>query len=98
MDGGTVKERIAQAMREPKRAYRMAEAVHWLTDVARGLQYLHESRPMVGQLRFGRMGSGCGVQTRAIFPGQEARIWERCVGRGTPVTAQPCLAWWSNWS
>lgn len=47
VDGGTLKAMVKQCMVQGKRLYTMQDALRWSIDIARGLQYLHESIPKV---------------------------------------------------
>lgn len=50
IDGGTLKAMVTQCIKTGKRIYSMQDGVRWLADVAKGLQYLHESIPKVWEM------------------------------------------------
>ena len=49
---------VTQCIKTGKRIYTMQDGVRWLADVAKGLQYLHESIPKVGAKMCGRRRQG----------------------------------------
>ena len=47
MNGGTLKKMVTRQMMKAGRLYSNEDALRWVTDVARALQYLHNSKPTV---------------------------------------------------